>query len=108
MKWTVIIHPKAISEVNDLPADMRAKLTRLLELMQATSPFDISEPHVKSLGNKLMEIRLKGQSGISRVIYVLVTGKRIALLHAFIKKTQKTPHSAIDCALKRLMEIKND
>ncbi|MBW8308338.1 MAG: type II toxin-antitoxin system RelE/ParE family toxin [Candidatus Paracaedibacteraceae bacterium] len=108
MKWNVIVHPKAISEINDLPVDMRAKLTRVLELMQATSPFDITEPHIKSLGNKLMEIRLKGQSGISRVIYVLVTGRKIALLHAFIKKTQKTPQSAIDCALKRFMEVKND
>ena len=108
MTWNVVIHPKAVSEINDLPADMRAKLLRIIELMQATSPFDVAEPHVKSLGNKLMEIRLKGKSGISRVIYVLLTGKKIALLHAFIKKTQKTPHAALECALRRLTEVSDD
>jgi phage-related protein len=31
--------------------------------------------------------------------------KRIIILHAFVKKTQKTPRAAIEVALKRLQEI---
>lgn len=105
MTWNVIVHPKARKEIDALPIDMRAKLVRILELMQATSPLDLREPLVKSLGGKLMEIRLQGKSGIARVLYVLVTGKRIALVHAFVKKTQKTPRAAIECALQRAGEI---
>ena len=105
MKWNIVVHRKAVPEINDLPVDMRAKLTRLLELIEKVGPFALREPHVKSLGKKLMEIRLTGRQGISRVIYVVLSGREVTLLHAFIKKTQKTPPSAIECALKRLKEM---
>jgi len=84
---------------------MRAKLTRLVELMEQVGPLQLREPHVKSLGHKLMEIRLTGKDGISSIVYALITQRRVALLHAFIKKTQKTPKTAIDCALKRLEDM---
>ncbi len=105
MKWSIIIHPDAADELNELPTDMKAKLARLLELIKQIGPLELREPHVKSLGNKLLEIRLYGRDGISRVIYVVLTQKRVGLLHAFIKKTQKTPKQAIECALKRLKEV---
>lgn len=108
MKWNVITHPKAVRELNELPADMRAKLTRLLEIVEEVGPFELREPHVKSLGNKLMEIRLTGRQCISRVIYAGKTGRTVILLHAFIKKTPKTPASALECAMKRLKEIENE
>jgi phage-related protein len=55
--------------------------------------------------NKLMEIRLTGRMGISRVVYVVLSDRKVALLHAFIKKTRKTPALAIECALKRWEEM---
>lgn len=108
MKWHIIFHTKAFEEINDLPVDMRAKLTRILEIVEQVGPFQLKEPHVKSLNNKLMEIRLTGRSGISRIIYMVLTGRKVALLHAFIKKTQKTPNSALTCALKRSKEIEHE
>jgi phage-related protein len=86
MTWNIIVHPKAVLELNKLPVDMRAKLARLLEIIEQVGPFELREPHVKSLGNKLMEIRLSGKDGISRVIYVARTGREVVLLHAFYKK----------------------
>lgn len=105
MKWNIVVHHKAVPEINDLPVDMRAKLTRLLELIEQVGPFGLREPHVKSLGNKLMEIRLTGRQGISRVIYVVLRERKVNLLHAFIKKTQKTPKAALECAMTRLKEM---
>ncbi len=32
------------------------------------------EPHVKHLGGKLWEMRMKGKDGIARAIYVTATG----------------------------------
>ncbi len=105
MKWSILIHPEAVEELNSLPVDMRAKLTRLLEIIEEVGPLSLREPHVKNLGQKLWELRLSGKDGISRVIYVTLSERKVELLHAFIKKTQKTPQAAINCALKRLKEI---
>lgn len=58
-------------------------------------------PHIKSLGDKLWEIRVSGRDGIARGIYIYATGKRIVILHAFIKKSQKTPPQAILTATQR-------
>jgi phage-related protein len=37
--------------------------------------------------------------------YTAAAGRRLVVLHAFVKKTQKTPRRAIDLTLKRLKEI---
>ncbi len=105
MSWRIVVHPKALQELEDLPVLMRARLTRLLEAMQKAGPLAFREPHVKSLGHKLWEIRLKSQEGMGRVIYITLTDQRLGILHAFVKKTQKTPLRALDCAYQRLKEI---
>lgn len=73
--------------------------------MVAIGPQRMREPHVKPLGNKLWEMRMSGRDGIARAIYILATGRRIVILHAFIKKTQKTPAGAIRLALTRAKEL---
>lgn len=47
---------------------------------------------------------MKGRPGIARAIYITAKNKKIIVLHAFVKKTQKTPRKAINMALKRLKE----
>ena len=59
------------------------------------------EPYIKHLQGKLWEMRLTGRDGISRAIYVTMTGQRVVIVRAFRKKTQKTPRSEIELALKR-------
>ncbi|MBH1962234.1 MAG: type II toxin-antitoxin system RelE/ParE family toxin [Rhodocyclales bacterium] len=39
--------------------------------------------------------------------YCFLVGKRIVVLHAFIKKSQQTPDQEIKLARKRLKEIQN-
>ena len=108
MTWRIVMHPKARQELNALPFDMRAKITRLVDLIQAVGPFSLKAPHVKSLGHQLMELRVTGKDGISRVVYACIKDKRVFILHAFIKKTQRTPAKAIECALQRLKEENHD
>jgi phage-related protein len=62
-------------------------------------------PHVRPLGEKLWEMRLRGRDGIGRAIYTAVSGRRLIVLHAFVKKTQKTPRRSIELALKRMAEM---
>jgi phage-related protein len=50
-------------------------------------------------------MRLTGRDGIGRVIFTAAAGRRLVVLHAFVKKTQKTPRKAMNLALKRLKEL---
>jgi phage-related protein len=34
-------------------------------------------------------MRLSGRSGIARAVYVTAVGKRVVVVHIFVKKTQK-------------------
>jgi phage-related protein len=51
-------------------------------------------------------MRLSGRDGIARVIYVTASGRRIVLLHAFTKKTQKTPRRALEIARVRAKMVR--
>lgn len=73
--------------------------------MVAVGPQRMREPHVKPLGDKLWEMRMSGRDGIARAIYVLAHERRIVILHAFVKQTQKTPTQAIRLARERAKEV---
>lgn len=88
-----------------LPLDVRASFQRIVELIQSHGLERVREPYVKHLEGPLWEMRMKGRSGIARAAYVTVIGKRIVVVHAFVKKTQKTPRREIEIALKRAKEV---
>lgn len=62
-------------------------------------------PHIKKLkGMPLWEIKIVGKES-TRILYFTENQNSITLLHAFLKKTQKTPKKEINIALKRLKEL---
>jgi len=67
--------------------------------------FPIGLPLVRKLKPELWEIRSTIKNGISRVFFTFYNEKMI-LLHAIVKKTQKTPSKDIDVATERLKEFK--
>ena len=104
--WRVeLLNENVAVEVNGLPTDIRAKFLHIAEVMIAVEPQRMREPHVKPLRDKLWEMRMSGKEGIGRAIYVLASNRRIVVLHAFVKKAQKTPSQAIELALARAKEI---
>jgi len=106
-KWAVEILTDAVeAEVLSLPKDMQARFLRISELLEHFGP-QVGLPHVRPLGEKLWEMRLTGRDGIGRAIYATASGRRLLVLHAFVKKTQKTPRRSIDLALKRLKEMRS-
>jgi phage-related protein len=106
MDWRVeVLNDVVQAELDRLPMDVRAKLAHVVQLMGMFGPQHLREPHVKPLRDKLWEMRMTGRDGIARVIYVLAHERRIVMLHAFTKKTQKTPPRAIRLALVRAQEI---
>lgn len=84
---------------------MQAAFARLAERIMAVGLERIREPHVKHLDGKLWEMRFAGRDGIARAIYVTASGRRVIVVHAIVKKTQKTPKAALTLAAERAKEI---
>ena len=106
-EWTVeVLNQSVEAELFALPKDMQARFLRISEILQSFGPQQVGMPHVRPLGEKLWEMRLTGAGGIGRVIYTAASNRRLIVLHAFVKKTQKTPRRAIDVSLGRMKEIK--
>lgn len=59
----------------------------------------------RQLDGKLWEIKIKVPSGGYRLLYVMLSANSMMLLHAFKKKTQKTPLNELAVARKRLAEV---
>jgi phage-related protein len=93
-------------EILELPDTIVARYLFLTRRMIAVGP-NIGEPHTKAFGDGLFELRLKGAEGIARVFYCALIGKRIVMLHSFVKKSQKTPSKELNLAMKRMKEIKH-
>ena len=107
MAWTVeTLNETVDAEVAELPADMRARLVRISELIESVGLPHVKEPHVRHVRGQLWEIRLKGKAGIARALYVTARAQRVVILRAFIKKTEKTPTGEIGLALQRAKELK--
>jgi phage-related protein len=94
------------AEILELPDTIVARYLFLTRRMIAVGP-NIGEPHTKAFGDGLFELRLKGAEGIARVFYCALIGKRIVMLHSFVKKSQKTPSKELNLAMKRMKEIKH-
>jgi phage-related protein len=54
-----------------------------------------------------LKTRFGGRDGIGRALYVTTVGRRVVVVQAFVKKTQRTPKSALDLAERRTREIKS-
>jgi phage-related protein len=105
--WRIeILNENVAAEIAALPADMQARFVRLAERIVAAGLHSLGEPHVKHVEGKLWELRLSGRDGIARALYVTAIGRRVVVVRAFVKKTQKTPQSEISLALQRVRDIK--
>ena len=93
------------SEIENLPEDMQARLARFAQIIGNFGLQALPSDATKHLEDKLWEFRLTGKSGISRAIYVTAKGKRVVILRAFIKKTQKTPKTELELARHRAKEV---
>ena len=96
----------ALESYESLSVDLRAKAQRLFSLLELYGN-EVKEPHSKFLSNGLFELRIKGKDNIARLLYAFGNDKRIYILHAFIKKTPRTPKKELEIAYKKLKELHN-
>jgi phage-related protein len=106
-KWLIQATPAAKRDIKALPIDLRARFIHISEMLEELGPHRVGEPHVKKLQAGLWEMRLRGKSGIARAIYFTATGRRLIVISAFVKKTQKTPKRELDLAIRRMKGLRN-
>jgi phage-related protein len=99
-------HPQVLREIEAWPVDVLADYARLVELLVDNGP-NLRLPHSRSLGEGLFELRARGREGIGRALYCFLVGKRIVIVHAFVKKTQQTPDHHLKIARKRVKELRH-
>ena len=85
-----------------LEANERAKVRFDLDLLESFG-LELGAPYVRNVRGKLWELRTTGHTQ-HRILYFAAPGKRLVLLHAFTKKTAKTPHTEIDIAVRRMAD----
>lgn len=106
MAWKLTFYsPRIAATVEAWSVGIRASFLRIAELMAQYGP-DLGMPHTKAMGAGLFEVRAKGREGIGRAFYCSLIGERIVILHAIIKKTEKTPARELEIARARQREVK--
>lgn len=97
---------RVLDEVESWPVDIVADYVRIVEMLMEHGP-NLRLPHSRALGEGLFELRPRGRAGIGRAFYCFLLGKRVLVLHAFVKKTQQTPERELKLARKRMKEVLN-
>jgi phage-related protein len=105
MHWIIDYYSEEVRlEIDSLPVGIRASYARLTNLLEEFG-LGLRMPHSRAMGGGLFELRPKGREGIARVFYCTKVGKKIVVLHSFIKKTDETPKRELDLARRRQKEI---
>ncbi|MBV1835747.1 type II toxin-antitoxin system RelE/ParE family toxin [Acetobacter estunensis] len=91
----------ALADLREFPPEIMREMGYELALVQeGCDPSDWKPMAIVGPGVK--EIRVSGEDGIYRSLYVANFGDKVYVLHCFQKKSQKTPQRDIDLASKRL------
>jgi phage-related protein len=102
----IYFHERVLAEIESWPVDVLADYARLVELLAEHGP-SLRLPHSRAFGDGLFELRPRGSTGIGRAFYCFLVGKRVVVLHAFVKKSQQTPDRELKLARKRFKEVQH-
>lgn len=103
-KWNIEFYDGVDEAILDMPPKIQARILRLLEMIEEHGA-NLGSPHTEPMGDGLFEIRAKAKEGIGRGLFCYMDGPNIIVLHAFVKKSQKTPKSELKMARTRMKEV---
>lgn len=105
MDWEIVYYDEGVQEaILRFPPGLQARYVHLTERMLAFGP-DLGMPHTRAMGKGPFELRMKGKEGIGRVFFCNRPNRRIMMLHAFVKKSAKTPSRELKLARQRMREV---
>ena len=106
MSWKIQFYNGVDTSILSMPPKIQSRMLKLLELMEKHGA-NLGPPHTESMGDGLFEVRAKAQEGIGRSLFCYSKGQTIVVLHAFIKKSQKTPKHELSLARQRKKEVQS-
>jgi phage-related protein len=108
MDWEIAYYSDDVqAAILGLPVGIQARFVHLTERMVTFGP-DLGMPHTRAMGKGLFELRMKSKEGICRVFFCTLPGRRIIMLHAVVKKSQKTPAKELKIARTQQKEVQAD
>ena len=108
MDYQIQFFAKSVrASIEKWPVGIYASFVRISEKITVSGPH-LGMPYTKAMGEGLFEIRARGPEGIGRAFFCCMKGKRIVILHGFVKKTQATPIKELRLAKQRMKEVLND
>ncbi len=95
-----VIYDNSVEKsIDELEKPTISKVVRMIILLGQYG-VELRMPHAKKITHGLYELRIRGRQEV-RIFYIF-RKNYVALLHLFIKKSQKTPPKEISTALKKL------
>lgn len=85
----------------------KAKVDKYIDYLLENDGY-LDEPYSKHIKEKIRELRVDFSNNRHRIFYFTFVNKNIILLHAFLKKTAKTPEREIDKAFKNYNDVINN
>jgi len=83
--------------LDGLAVHAKAKVYAALEML-ATEGNRLQLPRSRALGDGLFEMRIAHPEGPFRILYCFQPGRRVLLLHAFVKRTEQIPAQDLEIA----------
>lgn len=91
--------------IQKIPTKDRAKIAAYIILLRDRNG-RLDEPYSRYIRSGIRELRVEFAHNRHRIFYITVEGKKIILLHAFLKKTPKTLKQEIIRALNNFKDYK--
>ena len=90
--------------IDRLTAKEKAKILKYIDFLRENRGM-LDEPYSKHITGKIRELRVDFSANRHRIFYFTFINKTIILLHAFLKKTAKTPIQEIKRAENRIEDV---
>ncbi len=108
MRYEILFFAASVKTlIEKWPAGIYASFVRISEQMVMSGP-NLGMPYTNAMGDGLFEIRARGPECIGRAFFCCMKGRRVVILHGFVKKTQATPIKELRVAKQRMKEVFND
>jgi phage-related protein len=93
--------------IGNLDVKEKTKVYKYIEVLRMSNGV-LDEPYSRHIKDKIRELRVDFSNKKHRIFYFTFINKNIILLHAFLKKTQKTPMREIKIAEENYVDAINN
>src|SRR3989338_6044744 len=93
-----------LAYINKLDEKNKAKILKYIAFLKDNHGY-LDEPFSKHITGKIRELRVDFSRSRHRIFYFVAIGRRIILLHCFMKKTERTPQKEINKALTHYNDV---